>query len=325
MVSQGRPATLFGHQPEAPPPVTMPRVKKRKKIYDPRVWPTWVLLGCVWLLVRLPLGGLCWIGARTGALVQRFGRSRRHITDVNLAACFPELDDNARKALARDSFTHTAIGALETMMVWLNPGRDLSDRISLHGAEHLRDAVALGRGVVLVGGHFTAMDIIAPKLAPLDIDGTYRENKNPVWEWLQLRGRRRFFDGVIERENTRELLRRLKAGRAIWYAADQDYGRKHSVFAPFFGIPAATINATARLARFNRSPIVFMSHYRDLATRTWSIHFQPRIEDFPGGNDVEDAARINRILEDAIRAHPEQYLWMHRRFKTRPEGEPTLY
>ena len=303
----------------------MPRIKQRKKIYDPRVWPTWALLGCAWLLVRLPIGGLYWLGTRMGGLLYRVARSRRHITEVNLALCFPELDRVARDALTRDSFTHTAIGALETLMVWLNPGRNVTGRTRAQGVEHLRDAIALGRGVVLVGGHFTAMDIIAPTLAELDFDVIYRENRNPAWEWLQVNGRRRFFDGVIERENTREILRRLKAGRAIWYAADQDYGRKHSLFAPFFGVKAATINATARLARFNRSPIVFMSHYRDLKTCTWSIHFHPRIEDFPGGDDIEDAARINRILEDAIRLHPEQYLWMHRRFKTRPEGEPRLY
>ncbi|MCB1684746.1 MAG: LpxL/LpxP family Kdo(2)-lipid IV(A) lauroyl/palmitoleoyl acyltransferase [Pseudomonadales bacterium] len=303
----------------------MPRIKKRKRIFDPRVWPTWLLLGLVWLLVRLPLSVLYRLGHLLGAIVYRFGRSRRHITDVNLSLCFPDQDTATRDALSRASFHHTALGALETMMVWLNPRRDVCAATTLHGVEHLREAVAQGRGVVLLGGHFTAMDIIASALKPLDIDVIYRENKNPLWEWLQVSGRRRFFDGVIERENTREILRRLKSGRAIWYAADQDYGRKHSVFAPFFGVQAATINATARLARFNQSPVVFMSHFRNLETRTWSVHFHPRLENFPTGDDVGDATRINGILEDAIRQHPEQYLWMHRRFKTRPEGEPGLY
>ena len=170
------------------------------------------------------------------------------------------------------------------------------------------------------------MDIISRALSDaVDIDVMYRENKDPVWEWLQVKGRSRFFDGVIEREDTRQTLRRLKAGRTIWYAADQDYGRKHSVFAPFFGVETASITATSRFARFNKSPVLFMSHFRDLDTLTWSINISPIIEGFPTNDDVADVTRMNEILEAVIRQHPEQYLWIHRRFKTRPEGEPPLY
>ena len=123
----------------------------------------------------------------------------------------------------------------------------------------------------------------------------------------------------------RQTLRSLKAGRTIWYAADQDYGRKHSVFAPFFGIPTATITATARLAGFNDSPVIFMKNFRNLETLTWTVDFSPIVEGFPSGDDVADATRINSIIESAIREHPEQYLWMHRRFKTRPPGVSGVY
>lgn len=179
--------------------------------------------------------------------------------------------------------------------------------------------------MLLLGGHFSAMDVISPKVAAVDFDVMYRANKNPVWEWLQVSGRRRYFDGIIEREDTRQVLRRLKSGRAVWYAADQDYGPKHSVFAPFFGIPTASITATARLARFNQSPVLLMSNFRDLDTLTWSVHFSAPLNDYPTGDDEADASRINAIIEQAIRLHPEQYLWMHRRFKTRPPGSPSLY
>ena len=210
-------------------------------------------------------------------------------------------------------------------MTWLNPRRDISKRISVHGLDNLQAAKAKGKGVILVGGHFSAMDIISQGMIQADIDVMYRENKNPAWEWLQVSGRRRFFKNVIEREDTRATLRKLKAGRAIWYAADQDYGRKHSVFAPFFGIATATINGTARLARFNDSPVIFMSNYRNLSNLTWSIHFSEEVEGFPSGDDIADATHINSIIEQAIREHPEQYLWMHRRFKTRPDGESSFY
>jgi KDO2-lipid IV(A) lauroyltransferase len=303
----------------------MARVKKRLKIYDLRVWPTWLMIGTAWLIVRLPLPALVWIGRLLGGLVYTLGRSRRHVTEVNLQLCYPDLSSRERNRLARDSFTHTAVGALETMMVWLNPGRELSSRIEMSGLENLQRAKALGRGVVLLGGHFSAMDIISSKLAEADIDVMYRENRNPVMEWLQVKGRSRFFTGVNERQDTPQTIRILKSGRAKWYAADQDYGRNHSVFAPFFGVPAASITGTSRLARFNDSPVLLLSNFRDLKTLTWSIHFSEPIEGFPTGDDVEDASRINRVIENAINTHPSQYLWMHRRFKTRPEGVASVY
>ena len=179
---------------------------------------------------------------------------------------------------------------------------------------------------MLVGGHYAVMDVISQPLSDFGyLDVMYRFNKNPVWEWLQVRGRKRYFDGVIEREDTRQVLRRLKNGRVIWYAADQDYGRKHSVFAPFFGVEAATIVATSRFARLNKSPVLLMRQTRDRERYGWTITFSPVVEDFPCGNDQADAQRMNALLEAEVRLHPEQYLWLHKRFKTRPEGEPSFY
>jgi KDO2-lipid IV(A) lauroyltransferase len=311
----------------------MPRTNappKPSALYTPRCWPVWCLLAVAWLISRLPLAAVIATGRIAGralyALSGPLRASRRQITDTNIALCFPHLPALERRALARDSFIHTAIGALEITQPWLNPGRDLSPRIHLHGLEHLQTAAAQGRGVLLVGGHFTAIDIVSQGLhKAVNMDVIYRKNRNPAWEWLQRRGRQRYFEAVIERRDTRQILRRLKSGHIVWYAADQDYGARHSVFAPFFGVPAATITATARLAEFNRSPVVFMSNFRHLDSLTWSVHFSPALEHYPSGDPVADASRINQIIEDAIREHPEQYLWMHRRFKTRPGGAGSVY
>jgi KDO2-lipid IV(A) lauroyltransferase len=283
-----------------------------------------------WLIGRLPSRWISAIGQFLGRAAYSLSgisrASRRHITDINIRLCFPELSAAEQQALARDSFVHTVIGALEITQPWLNPHRDLRPRTQVYGLEHLQAAEATGRGVLLVGGHFSAIDIVSQGLsAVVDIDVIYRRNRNPVWEWLQVRGRRRYFGAVIEREDTRAIYRRLRSGRIIWYAADQDYGARHSVFAPFFGIEAATISATSRLAAFNQSPVVFVSNYRDLATDTWSIHFSPALENYPSGDAIADATRINQVIEAAVRRHPEQYLWMHRRFKTRPPGADRLY
>ena len=314
----------------SPSRVREPKRRRRpRKIvspWAPSVWPTWLVIALGWCVARLPLAWVYAIGSGVGHIMYRVGSSRRHVTETNIRLCFPELHEDDRDALVRRVFQQLGIGAMEIMIPWLNPCRDLGDRFTVEGQEHLDDALAEGRGVILVGGHFAVMDAIAKRLAECGpIDVMYRFNKNPAWEWLQVRGRKHFFDGVIEREDIRQTLKRLKRGRAIWYAADQDYGAKHSVFAPFFGIQAATIVATSRFAKLNGSPVLFLRQTRDLEARTWTIAFSPVLEGFPSGDDLADATRMNALLEAEIRRFPDQYLWLHRRFKTRPEGEPSLY
>lgn len=284
-----------------------------------------MIIGIAWCLTRLPTRTIGRIGKRLGDITYHLAKQRRHITQVNIAKCFPELSAEEQHALVRANFQQIGIGGLELMIPWLNPKRDLASRFTLHGVEHLRAAHAEGRGVILVGGHYATMDTISPALAQLDcIDVMYRFNKNPAWEWLQYNGRKRYFDGVIERDDTRGTLRRLKKGRVIWYATDQDYGPKHSVFAPFFGVEAATIVATSRFARMNNSPVLLMRQTRH-PDMTWSITFSEVLEDFPSGDDALDAKRLNSLLEEQIRHHPEQYMWLHKRFKTRPPGEESFY
>ncbi len=297
------------------------------------MWPSWLLVGFAWLVARLPLRWLLWCGARLGDLGYFIGGSRRDITLTNLGLCFPERSGE-HEAMAREVFQQVAMGTLELAIAWLNPKRDLLQHCDIEGAEHLQAAQERGQGVVLVGGHFAVLDTIAQALSSFpNIDLMYRHNKNPVFEWLQVQGRRHYFDGVYERQDTRPILRSLKQGRTIWYAADQDYGAKHSVFAPFFGIPAATITATSRLAKLNGSAVLLLSQHRDVANLRWRLCFTPALEDFPStaakGQEeqaaIEDATRINALLEAEIRKAPTQYLWLHKRFKTRPPGESSLY
>ncbi len=295
-------------------------------IYSPKYWPTWVLVGFAWLIARLPMSWIQGLGAAAGRLLYRFGRSRRRITERNIELCFPKLDPDAHTRLVREVFHNLGIGGLESLTAWLNPRRDFAAHTTITGSEHLERAIAEQRGVVLLGAHFLVMDVMcAPIAASGPIDVMYRYNKNPVWEWLQVKGRAQYFDGVIEREDTRRVLKSLKQGRAVWYAPDQDYGAKHSVFAPFFGIDAATITATSRFARLNGSPVLFLRLSRERDRAQWHMHFTPVLEDFPTGDDVDDATRINALLEEQIRLDPAQYLWLHKRFKTRPPGEASLY
>lgn len=290
------------------------------------MWPTWLLIGVAWIIARLPLSWIFSLGQSIGRAAYRIGGSRRKIAETNIRRCFPDLSAEEQDQLVQDTFAAVTLGALEMAIPWLNPERDLSAHFTVQGVDNLDAALSHGRGAVLVGGHFAVMDAICQPLKEIgNIDVMYRFNKNPAWEWLQVQGRARFFEGVIERENIRGTLKRLKQGRAIWYAADQDYGRKHSIFAPFFGIPAATIVATSRFARLNDSPVLMMVQTRDVRNLHWHIRFLPVLEDFPSGDDTADATRLNQLLEQQIRQNPAQYLWMHKRFKTRPEGDPPFY
>ena len=304
----------------------MGKSRPRSSLYAPRVWGTWVLVALGWLVARLPLRGVVMCGRGLGRLAYHAASARRHVADVNLHLCLPSLDDTGRQQLIREVFQHVAVGALETAVTWLNPNRDLTSQVTIAGVEHLRKAQQQQRGVLLLGGHFTSIDFVSQAMSrQVDLDVMYRANKNPVWEWLQVRGRARFHAAVVERGDTRTTLRRLKAGHTLWYAADQDYGPKHSVFAPFFNVPAATITAPARLARFNDSPTLFIEISRDWDALSWHVKISPPLAGYPSDDDVADATRLNALVEAAIKRHPEQYLWIHRRFKTRPAGERRPY
>ena len=293
---------------------------------SPKVWGAWFLAGLGWLAARLPLALLFPLGKWLGRVLFLCGGRRRRITETNLRLCFPDLGLEGARALAGRVFESVALGVLELCLVWLNPSRDLRRWVRVEGEHLFQDALAQGRGVLLLGGHFAALDICAPALCNLGpVDALYRRNRNPVLERLQVRGRQRCFNAVLERKDVRGALRSLKAGRALWYAPDQDYGPKHSVFAPFFGVSAATITAPARLAAANQTAVLMLSQQRNYAARTWTMRFEPPPPNFPSGDEREDAAAVNQAIEAAVRRHPEQYLWLHRRFKTRPPGEAGLY
>lgn len=295
-------------------------------IHSPKLWGAWCLVACGWLLARLPVALLWPLGRGLGWLAFHLASHRRHVTQTNLKACFPELGREEVRALAKKTFVGVGQGVVETCIAWLHPGRNLASRFHLVGTRHFHAAMSKGRGLLLLGAHFTVLDITSHPLAALGkVDLMYRRNRNPVWERIQVRGRRRWHQGVIERKDLRGALRRLQAGRALWYAADQDYGPKHSVFAPFFGVQAATITVPARLAQRNQTPMLLLTQHRNPASKTWTLEFTPLPEGFPCGDPAQDATTLNQALEAAVRRYPDQYLWLHRRFKTRPPGEPSLY
>lgn len=280
----------------------------------------------MWLLAQLPFRLQMLIGARLGDLLLWLAPRRRRIAETNLRLCFPELGDSDRNSLLWASFRSMGMGSVETAMSWWTPEQRLRSRVRIEGLEHLEHALARGRGVILMSGHFTSLEIggrLLALFAPFHV--LYRQHKNPLFEHVMRKARERHFDRAIPRDDMRGMIRSLKDNMPVWYAPDQDYGREKSIFAPFFGIPTATITATSRLAKASGAAVVPFFQTRRADGHGYDLRLYPVLEDFPGVDTVADCTRINRIIEEQIRSMPEQYLWVHRRFKTRPEGEQSLY
>ncbi len=288
----------------------------------PRYWPTWLGFGVIWLVARLPFALQMRLGRGLGWLSYALARERRRICQINIDLCFPELTTEQRRRLVRDTFISNGIGVLEVGMAWCRNPADFRRRVTVSGLEQLEAAAARGKGVLLVCAHFTTLEFCGSLLSLFHrMDVTYRPHKNPLFETLMFRARQRLYGAVIDRGDVRQALRSLQQGHTMWYAPDQDYGAKHSVFVEFFGVPAATITATTRFASFNDSAVIFFSHHRLPDDSGYHLDFSAPLQDYPSGDEHADAARINAVIEAAVRQHPEQYLWLHKRFKTQAAGK----
>lgn len=296
------------------------------KPWHPRYWPTWCGIALLWLLTRLPYAAQLRAGRLLGRLLLRLAKRRRHIAATNLALCFPELDRAAQDRLLRDNFDSMGIALLEMGMSWWANDKRLARLYRVDGLDNLDDALAAGRGAILLSAHFTTMEIggrLLSMRAPFQV--LYREHKNAALEYVISRGRNKFTHKAIHRDNLLGMRRSLKKNIPVWYAPDQDFGIGKGVFVPFFGIPAATITATATLAGLAKCPVVPFYQTRLPGAQGYRLTLLPALQDFPSDDSEADTGRINALLEELIRAQPEQYLWAHRRFKTRPAGMPGVY
>lgn len=295
-------------------------------LLHPKYWPTWLAIGLLRVIGWLPFSWQLSIGARLGDFAYAFAKSRKHIAKTNIDLCFPALSDADRNQLLKSTFQNNGRGILETAFAWRGAIDALNDRFSFIGLEHLEIAAKEGNGVLLLGMHFSTLDLCGAALGrKVPFDVMYRRNKkNALLESVMRDGRTRNFPNAIERSDIRAVIKALKAGHIVWYGPDQDYGRKHSVFAPFFGIQAASITATARIANITKAPVVMFQHRRD-ENDHYIIELSKPLTNFPTGDDAEDATTINQLVETAVEKSPDQYWWVHRRFKTRPLGEKRPY
>jgi Kdo2-lipid IVA lauroyltransferase/acyltransferase len=305
----------------------MPRPVLTRPLLAPRHWPAWAGVAVIWLIARLPFRVLMRLGRLAGRLALHLNRERRRVAATNIALCFPELDADQQRALVRANLCDVGMMLTEFALGWMGSDRALARvPVTVEGLEHLERARAEGRGVLLVGGHFSHLELCARLVSSrIRIAGMYRRMDSDVFEFAVLRSRLHYADAMFEKDDIRGTVKYLKAGGTLWYAPDQDMRSKDNVFVPFFGVQAATITATHGLARLSNAMVIPFYHRRLPGDRGYAMRLGAPLDDFPSKDPAADTARVNAQIEQMVREAPEQYLWVHKRFKTRPPGEPKIY
>ena len=279
------------------------------------------------ILAILPWAVQYRLGQFLGSVAFNNLKSRRKTTIRNLEVCFPEWTAEQVEANARQVFIDQMIGIFETLNAWYSP-QWFKNRVQIEGLEHIQNAQAEGKGILLLGTHSTLLDAGGYLCAQFfEPDVVYRPQNNPLLDMLIVRCRATIYANQIDHDDMRGLIRNLKNGHAIWYSPDQDFGLKQGVMAPFFGTPAATVTAHRRLLKIAKAVSIPLYFYRDgdISNPQYHVLIEPAIDNFPSDDEVSDAVRTNKIIENQLRIAPTQYMWFHRRFKTRPQGYDKIY
>jgi len=263
-----------------------------------------------------------------GRLLYKVGSSRKKVALRNLELCFPDKTDVERQTMLKRNFENTGIALLETGMGWWWPNWRVKNKIKIIGLEHIEEAQKQGKGILLLAMHYLSVEINCRGIGsghPMVV--FYRPHNNQLMEYFQFRGRGRSNKYMLGKRDVKGLLRALKEGEACIYLPDQDYGRSRSIFVPFFAVPeAASTTGTLIFARQKNTQTHMIIPTRNDDGSGYTLEIKPMLENFPTGDDTADVLRVNQELEKAILVKPEQYMWLHRRFKTRPnEDDPSLY
>ncbi|EIC86724.1 kdo(2)-lipid IV(A) palmitoleoyltransferase [Serratia sp. M24T3] len=307
--------------------MTAPTQSFKKSFLRPRYWLTWFGLGVLFLLVQLPYPVLYRLGVWLGRTSMRFLKRRVSITRRNLELCFPDMPSDVIEQKIVKNFESLGMGLLETGMAWFWSDTRVKRWFEVSGLNHLKMAQQDNQGVLVIGVHFMslelggrAMGLCQPMMA------MYRPHNNKAMEFVQTWGRLRSNKAMLDRKDLRGMVHALKKGEAVWFAPDQDYGPRGSVFAPLFAVDqAATTSGTFMLARLAKPALVSVVLIRKDKGAGYDLVIQPALTGYPIDDELAAAAYMNRVVEKEIMRAPEQYLWLHRRFKTRPEGAPSLY
>ncbi|MEL7023854.1 MAG: LpxL/LpxP family Kdo(2)-lipid IV(A) lauroyl/palmitoleoyl acyltransferase [Pseudomonadota bacterium] len=293
-------------------------------LHSPRFWPVWLGFSILRLVSWLPFRLQLWLGRGLGRLVLRFSSKRVHIARRNLEYCFPNQPEEWIDKVLHAHFENLGMSVFEMAMAWYRPQR-LAGRWRFEGIEHL-EAHTPGP-VILLTGHFGALEVggTALNAEGLIFDAVYREDRNPLVTELVRRGRERSGRRTIEKASIKQMVRSLRDNVPVWYAPDQSYRRKHSALIDFFGVPAMTNTATTTLAKLGKAQVIGFFPHRRSDYSGYDITITAPMSGIPSDDAVADTIRMVGLLEDNVRRSPEQYFWVHRKFKGRPEPLPDVY
>ena len=295
--------------------------------FAPRNWPGWMAVGLIWLLGQIPQRGGIALSRPLGWLLMKLLKRRVNIVERNIERCFPGWSREQREDVVRGHFRSLARMVFEQAWSWSASEKRVDSWGEAIDPEYANRLTREGRGVLMltchstcieIGGYYAGRATIRPWLV-------YRPLNSPVIDWYSNRRRRRYSEGGISKRVFRSMVALLAEGGILWYAPDQDFGPSRSEFAPFFGIQTATLAALVHLVEKSGCAVVPMFPSFDEKTGRYEAKFLPPLDNFPSGDTVADLTRVNALIEEHVRQYPAQYWWIHRRFKTRPEGEPPFY
>jgi len=293
----------------------------------PRFWPTWLMIGILYLISWLPYRLQLILGRGVGLLFLRTMKKRVNICMRNLELAYPDMPLKERTRITREVFKNSGIALFETGMAWWWPDWRVKRKVTVKGYDLLKETMANGQGVFAILFHFLALEMHA-RCAGLFYPavGLYRPHNNPLMEYLQTKGRSRSNKYLLPKKDVRGMLDALADGELAGYLPDQDYGRNRAVFVPLFAVPdAATTTGTSIFANHPNAVTLICTLDRLPGAKGYVLEFKKPLQQIPSGDDTEDAKRINQELEVAVNANREMYMWMHRRFKTRPQPEMESY
>ncbi len=292
----------------------------------PRYWGTLLIIGVMYLLSLLPFKFQLFLGRNIGRLAMRLMKKRQVTIRRNLELCFPKMDESKREAILKANIDNSGIALFETAMAWFWSDRRVNKHVTINGMEHLEALEKDGKGVLMLAVHSMNLELGARAFGIQKSGmGVYRPNNNPCFDYFQYKGRSRSNRTLIDRKNVRGMLDALNSGNRVWYAPDHDYGTRRSTFAPLFAVKnACTTTGTSLLVDATDCAIVPFTMVRG-DDGHYTLTIRKPVDGFPKGDTRNAAIFINKIVEESIMASPSQYMWLHRRFKTRPQGEDCLY
>ena len=298
-----------------------------QSLAHPRQWPTWFGVALLRAASALPLPLLWFIGGALGSFLYLVHFPRRRVVAINIRLCFPHWSPARRAFIGWGHFCALGQALFDVGVAWWASPRRLRRLVRVRNPEYLTQALAGGKGLIMLAPHFVAMEVGGMYLSLSHAGATYyKKTKNPVVNYLFVRRRPRFGGVALEQAvGLKPAVRAVQAGNLFYYLPDQDLGRKLSVFAPFFGVPTATVPALGKLARLSGAAVLPCVTRQRAFGRGYEVIFYPPLTAFPSGDELSDTAQMNRAIEQAVVDMPAQYFWVHKRFKTRPEGAPKIY